>query len=250
MESGPTSFGAQAAAALAVAARAARQQAKAPPLRRVFLRQDIRAADQMFAKRSRAISKWSLLQRDAVQQGTELVARGAQLEWQHRAQTLQADPGLAILTRRTCSATPSLRRSVGRLGAQYKSRREQMTIKIWADLLRHPAGRLKVKKRITRPPTWPASAEDPPGRPAVSGRRSERIHAHAFAETYTACRPARSTARTSVAQRQRGEVYEVMSQIVLTSHLIGTTALRQPEDLDGIRRRAEGFPAAVDKALA
>jgi len=87
---------------------------------------------------------------------------------------------------------------------------------------------------------------------AAPRRSLARIPRHGFAETYTGLqtgggrRPGQS-----LPKRSGGQFYEVLSQIVLTSHLIGydllTVNLRPGM---GCRREAEDFQAGPDKAIA
>ena len=94
------------------------------------------------------------------------------------------------------------------------------------DLFRHPPGRAEAgQRRSRRPPTWPASSCGCPA--ATPGSSSARRSAPTrrrwpMPRSIPACRPARSTARTTRCRTsQNMKFYEVMSQIVLTSHLVG-----------------------------
>ena len=118
-----------------------------------------------------------------------------------------------------------------------------------ADVLRHAAGRPEAEEEDQHArPTWPASScacrRATPG--SSSAARSAPIPTPmAYAEVYTGLQTGAIDGQDNpLPNVQNMKFYEVMSQIVLTSHLVGFDLLtREPEDLERAWRRPSRSPS-------
>jgi len=257
----------KAAAALAVAcALPARAQAKATlRFAAVFSDKDIRAGMiQMFAKEVEGDFKVEPFYNATLfKQGTELVAlQRDNLELGNIApQDISKQiPAWSILTSAYLFRDANHLSSFwsGDLGAQYKKQaEEQMKIKILGPTFfgTRQVG-LKVKKRINTPADMAGiKLRMPPGEAWQLLGRSLGANPTpmAFAETYTGLQTGAVDGQDNPLPNVNAvKFYEVMSQIVLTSHLIGYDLLcvnmKTWNGMPAAKQKA--FQAAVDKALA
>jgi TRAP-type C4-dicarboxylate transport system substrate-binding protein len=257
----------KAAAALAVAcALPARAQAKAAlRFAAVFSDKDIRAGMiQMFAKEVEGDFKVEPFYNATLfKQGTELVAlQRDNLELGNIApQDISKQiPAWSILTSAYLFRDANHLSSFwsGDLGAQYKKQaEEQMKIKILGPTFfgTRQVG-LKVKKRINTPADMAGiKLRMPPGEAWQLLGRSLGANPTpmAFAETYTGLQTGAVDGQDNPLPNVNAvKFYEVMSQIVLTSHLIGydllCVNLKTWNGMPAAKQKA--FQAAVDKALA
>ncbi len=257
----------KAAAALAVAcALPARAQAKATlRFAAVFSDKDIRAGMiQMFAKEVEGDFKVEPFYNATLfKQGTELVAlQRDNLELGNIApQDISKQiPAWSILTSAYLFRDANHLSSFwsGDLGAQYKKQaEEQMKIKILGPTFfgTRQVG-LKVKKRINTPADMAGiKLRMPPGEAWQLLGRSLGANPTpmAFAETYTGLQTGAVDGQDNPLPNVNAvKFYEVMSQIVLTSHLIGydllCVNLKTWNGMPAAKQKA--FQAAVDKALA
>ena len=257
----------KAAAALAVAcALPARAQAKATlRFAAVFSDKDIRAGMiQMFAKEVEGDFKVEPFYNATLfKQGTELVAlQRDNLELGNIApQDISKQiPAWSILTSAYLFRDANHLSSFwsGDLGAQYKKQaEEQMKIKILGPTFfgTRQVG-LKPKKRINTPADMAGiKLRMPPGEAWQLLGRSLGANPTpmAFAETYTGLQTGAVDGQDNPLPNVNAvKFYEVMSQIVLTSHLIGydllCVNLKTWNGMPAAKQKA--FQAAVDKALA